>query len=139
MYVCMYDPFSLRSCMYVCMALGQQYGNYTNIRLVLRHFGGQLATEQRGTSELNVCPWSKREGAGHCEWRADRQLKPSRLHPKDLLDYLAKDHGSDLAQCEQAEAMIKGIMHGGLAEPFAAYRAGSPALARPTGVQPLGA
>ena len=43
-----------------------QYGNYTNISYVLRHFGGELATEQCGSKELNVCPWSLLEGAGHC-------------------------------------------------------------------------
>ena len=33
-----------------------QYGSYTNIRYMLRHFGGELATEQRGSKEINVCP-----------------------------------------------------------------------------------
>ena len=33
-----------------------QYGSYTNIWYVLQHFGGQLATEQRGSKEINVCP-----------------------------------------------------------------------------------
>ena len=36
--------------------LPHQYGNYTNIRYVLRHSGGELATEHRGSKELNVCP-----------------------------------------------------------------------------------
>ena len=45
--------------------LPNRYGNYTNIRYVLRHCGGELAREQRGSKELNVCPWSKLEGAGH--------------------------------------------------------------------------
>ena len=31
-----------------------QYGSYTSIRYVLRHFGGELATEQRGLREINV-------------------------------------------------------------------------------------
>ena len=38
-----------------------QYGRYTNIRYVLQHFGGELATEQRGSKEINVCPWSRPE------------------------------------------------------------------------------
>ena len=118
--------------------LPQQYGNYSNIRVVLRHFVGELATEQRGSKELNVCPWSKLEGAGHCTWRAVKHLRPSRLHPKDLLDHLAKDHGSDPAQYEQAEAMIKGFMPGGLAGPFAVAQAGSKALALTAGVRPSG-
>ena len=33
-----------------------QYGSYTNIRYVLLHFGAELATEQRGSKEINVCP-----------------------------------------------------------------------------------
>ena len=33
------------------------YGSYANIRYVLRHFGGKLATEQRGSKVINVCPW----------------------------------------------------------------------------------
>ena len=33
-----------------------KYGNYANIRCVLRHFAGELAMEQRGSKELNVCP-----------------------------------------------------------------------------------
>ena len=114
--------------------LPQRYGNYSNIKVVLQHFGGLLATEQQGSSELNVCPWFKLERAGHCTWRAGRHLKPSRLHPKDLLDHVAKEHRSDVAQREQAEAMIKGVMLGGLARPFAVARAGSKALALPIGV-----
>ena len=90
--------------------LSGPYGNYTNIRVVLQHFGGRLVGEQRGTGELNVCPWSQLEGAGQCPWRAGRHLKPSRLHPKDLHDHLARGHGSEPVQREQADAMIKGIM-----------------------------
>ena len=97
--------------------LPQQYASYSNIRVVLRHFGGELATEQRGSKELNVCPWSKLEGAGHSTWRAGKHLRPSRLHPRDLVDHLAKDHGSDPAQREQAEAMIKGQAVGAAWEP----------------------
>ena len=33
-----------------------QYGSYTNIRDVLRHFRGELTTEQRGSKEINVRP-----------------------------------------------------------------------------------
>ena len=33
-----------------------QSGSYANIRYVLRHFGGDLATEQRGSKGINVCP-----------------------------------------------------------------------------------
>ena len=33
-----------------------QYGSYTNIRYVLRLFGGERATEQRGSKVINVCP-----------------------------------------------------------------------------------
>ena len=43
--------------------LPQQYASDSNIRVLLRHFGGELATEHRGSKELNVCPWSKLEGA----------------------------------------------------------------------------
>ena len=43
-----------------------QYGSYANIRYVLQHFGGDLATEQRGSKAINVCPWSRLDGAGHC-------------------------------------------------------------------------
>ena len=44
--------------------LGVPYGSYSNIREVMKHFGGHLATEQRGVSDVNVCPWSRLEGAG---------------------------------------------------------------------------
>ena len=43
-----------------------QYGGYANIRYVLQHFGGDLATEQRGSKAIIVCPWSRLDGAGHC-------------------------------------------------------------------------
>ena len=92
--------------------------------------------EQRGSGQLKVCPSFKLEGAGHCPWRAGRHLKPSHLHSKDLLDHPAKEDGSDPAEREQAQAMVKGIMPGGLAEPFAVARAGSSALALPAGVPP---
>ena len=62
-----------------------QYGAYVNIRYVLRHFGGDLATDQRGTKTINVCPWSRLDGAGHCTWKAGTHCRPTHLHPKDLL------------------------------------------------------
>ena len=34
----------------------QKYGRYSNIRVVLRHFGGELATEQCGSKDFNVDP-----------------------------------------------------------------------------------
>ena len=82
------------------------YGSYCNICEVLKHFGGHLHTVQRGVSDVNVCPSSRLEGAGQCPWRAGRHLKPSHLNPLDLLDHLARDHGSDPAQRVQVEAMI---------------------------------
>ena len=63
-----------------------QYGGYANIRYVLQHFGGDLATEQRGSKAINVCPWSRLDGAGHCSWKAGKHCRPAHLHPKDLLD-----------------------------------------------------
>ena len=44
--------------------LGVPYGSYRNIRVVLKHFGGHLATKQHGVGDVNVCPWSKLQGAG---------------------------------------------------------------------------
>ena len=73
--------------------LAQQYGSYPNIMVVLRLFGEELATEQRGLKELNVCLWSKLEEAAYFAWRAGKHLRPSHLHPKDLLDHLARKHG----------------------------------------------
>ena len=102
-------------------------------------FRGELATEQRGSKELNVCPWSKLEGAGHCAWRDGKHLRPSHLHSKDLLDHLARDHGSHPAQGEQALAMMNGVVPRGLAGPFAAAQAGSKALALPAGAHHTGA
>ena len=116
--------------------LPHQYGNYANIRYVLRHVGGELATEQRGSKEFNVCPWSRLEGAGHCLWRAGKHLRPARLHPKDLLDHLARDKGSDPAQRDEAMAMINGVMPGGQAGLFASAQARSRALALPAGARP---
>ena len=118
--------------------LRQQYGSCSNIRVVLQHFRRQLATEQHGIGELNACPWSELEGASRCTWRAGQHLKPSRRQPKNFSDHLSKDHGSDPAQCEQAEAMIKGVMPRGLAGPFVVARAGSKALALPAGVHHSG-
>ena len=115
--------------------LNGPYGNYSNITVVLQHFGGHQATEQRGVSEVHVCPWSKLEGAGQCQWQAGRHLKPTHLNPRDLLDHMGRDHGSDPAQGEQAEAMIKGVIRGGLAGHFAVAEASWSTLARATGVQ----
>ena len=75
-----------------------QYGAYTNIRYVLQHFRGDLATEQRGTKTINVCPWSRLDGAGHCTWKAGTHCRPTHLHPKDLLDHIQRDHATDPAQ-----------------------------------------
>ena len=115
-----------------------QYGSYTNIRYVLRHFRGELATEQLGSKELNVCPCSRLEGAGHCSWRAGKHCRPAHLHPKDLLDHLMRDHGSDPAQRDQAMAMIASIMPGGQAGPFTSAQARSRSLALPTRARPAG-
>ena len=43
-----------------------QYGTHANIPYVLQHFGGDLATKQRGSKTIIVCPWSRLDGAGHC-------------------------------------------------------------------------
>ena len=96
-----------------------QYGSYTNIRYVLQHFGGDLATEQRGSKAINVCPWSRLDGAGHYSWKAGKHCRPAHLHPKDLLDHLQRDHAADPAQQDQVLAMLAGIMPGGQAGPFA--------------------
>ena len=114
-----------------------QYGSYTTIRYVLRHFGGELATEQRGSKEINVCPWSWLDGAGRCSWRAGKHCWPTHLHPRDLLDHLLRDHGADLAQRDQAMA-ISGVMPGGQAGPFASAQARSRTPALPTGAHPAG-
>ena len=58
---------------------------------MLQHFGGDLATEQCGTKTINVCPWSRLDGAGHCTWRAGTHCRPTHLHPKDLLDHIQRD------------------------------------------------
>ena len=98
-----------------------QYGSYTNIRYVLQHFCGDLATEQRGTKTINVCPWSRLDGAGHCTWKAGTHCRPTHLHPKDLLDHIQRDHATDPAQRDQALAMLAGVMPGG---PGGAFRVG---------------
>ena len=115
-----------------------QYGSYANIRHVLQHFGGELATEQRGSKVINVCPWSRVDGAGHRSWRAGKHCRPSHLHPRDLLDHLQRDHGADPAHRDQAMAMLAGIMPGGQAGPFASAQARSRALAMPTSARPAG-
>ena len=80
----------------------------------------------------------KARGGGLCAWRAGNLLRPAHLHPKDLLDHLARDHGSDPAHREQAVAMINGVMPGGLAGPSAVVQVGSKALALPAGARPAG-
>ena len=113
-----------------------QYGAYVNIRYVLQHFGGDLATEQRGSKTINVCPWSRLDGAGHCTWRAGKHCRPTHLHPKDPLDHIQRDHAADPAQRDQALAMLAGVMPGGQAGPFASAQARSRALTLPTGARP---
>ena len=113
-----------------------QYGAYANIRYVLQHFGGDLATDQRGTKTINVCPWSRLDGAGHCTWKAGKHCRPTHLHPKDLLDHIQRDHATHPAQRDQALAMLTGVMPGGQAGPFASAQAGSRALTLPTGARP---
>ena len=113
-----------------------QYGGYANIRYVLQHFGGDLATEQRGTKTINVCPWSRLDGAGHCTWKAGTHCRPTHLHPKDLLDHIQRDHATGPAQRDQALAMLAGVMPGGQAGPFASAQARSRALTLPTGARP---
>ena len=90
-----------------------QYGAYAKIRYVLQHFGGDLATEQRGTKTINVCPSSRLDGAGHCTWRAGTHCRPTHLYPKDLLDHIQRDHATDPAQRDQALAMLAAVMPGG--------------------------
>ena len=108
-----------------------QYGAYANIRYVLQHFGGDLDTEQRGTKTINVCPWSRLDGAGHCTWRAGKHCRPTQLHPKDLLDHIQRDHAADPAQRDQALAMLAGVILRGQAGPFASAQARSRALMLP--------
>ena len=113
-----------------------QYGAYANIRYVLQHFGGDLATEQRGTKTINVCPWSRLDGAGNCTWRAGKHCRPTHLQPKDLLDHIQRDHAADPAQRDQALAMLAGVMPGGQAGSFASAQARSRALMLPTSARP---
>ena len=113
-----------------------QYGSYANIRYVLRHFGGDLATEQCRSKGIDVCPWSRLDGAGHCSWKAGKHCRPAHLHPQDLLDHLQRDHGAEPAQRDQAIAMLAGIMPGGQAGPFASSQARSRGLAMPTSARP---
>ena len=113
-----------------------QYGAYANIRYVLQHFGGDLATEQRGTKTINVCPWSRLDGAGHCTWRAGTHCRPTHLHLKDLLDHIQRDHAADPANWDQALAMLAGVMPGGQAGTFASAQARFRALMLPTGARP---
>ena len=115
-----------------------QYGAYANIRYVLQHFGGDLATEQRGSKTINVCPWSRLDGAGHCTWRASKHCRPTHLHPKDVLNHIQRDHAADPAQRNQALAMLAGVMPGGQSRPFALAQARSRALMLPNGCPPCG-
>ena len=115
-----------------------QYGRYANIRYVLRLFGGDPATEQRGSKVINVCLWSRLDGAGHCTWKAGKHCRPAHLHPRDLLDHLQRDHGADPAQRDRATAMLAGIMRGGQARHFASAQATSRALAMPTSARLAG-
>ena len=92
-----------------------QYGASANIRYVLQHFGGDLATEQRWSKAINVCPWSRLDGAGHCTWRAGKRCRPAQLRPKDLLDHLQRVYEVGPAQQGQALAMLAGVMPGGQA------------------------
>ena len=110
-----------------------QYSSYANIRYMLQDFGGNLATEQRGSKVINVCPWSRLDGAGHCSWKAGKHCRPAHLHPRDLLDHPQRDHGADPAQRDQGI-----IMPGGQAAPFALSQARSRAVAMPTGAGPAG-
>ena len=87
---------------------------------------------------INVCPWSRLDGAGHCSWKAGKHCRPAHLHPKDMLDHIQRDHAADPAQQDQAMAMLAGIMRGGQAGPFASAQARSRALAWPTGARPTG-
>ena len=115
-----------------------QYGAYPSIRYVLQHFSGDLATEQRGSKAINVCPRSWLDGAGHCTWRAGKHCRPAHLHPKDLLDHLQRDHVAHPAQRDQSLAMLAGVMPGGQAGPFASAQARSRALMLPRGARPAG-
>ena len=115
-----------------------QYGSDTNIRYVLRHFGGKLATEQRGSKEINVCPWSQLDGADQCSWRAGKHCRPTHPHPRDLLDHLRRDQGPDPAQRDQAMAMLAGVVPRGHVGPFASAQARSRTFALPTGARPGG-
>ena len=58
-----------------------QYGNFANIRYVPRLFAGELATEQRGSKEIYVCPWFRLEGAGHCSWEPASTAGPPTSTP----------------------------------------------------------
>ena len=117
-------------------SLPPQYGAYANIRYVLQHFGADLATEQRGSKTINVCSWSRLDGAGHCTWRAGKNCRPTHLHPKDLLDHIQRDHAADPAQRDQTLAMLADVMPGGEAGPFASAGARFRALMLPTGARP---
>ena len=86
-----------------------EYGSYANIRYALQHFGDDRATEQRGSKAINVCPWSRLDVAGNFLGKAGKHCRPAHLLPKDLLDHLQRDHAADLAQRDQALAMLPAL------------------------------
>ena len=68
-----------------------------------------MAKEGRGLSDVNVCPWSKLEGACRWLWRAGRHVKPNHLNPRYLLDLLAR---GDLSRCDHQSLPSKlGLDH----------------------------
>ena len=87
---------------------------------------------------INLCPWSRLDGARRCSWRAGKHCRPINLHPRDLLDHLLRDHGADPAQRDQAMAMLAGVMPRGHAGPFASAQARSTTPALPTGARLAG-
>ena len=119
--------------------LSVPYGSYSNIHVVQKHFRGQVATGQHWKGHVNVCPWSKLEGALHCPWWACRHLRPNHLNLRDLIHHLAKDHRSDPSHREPTEAMITGVMPRGLMGPFATAQAWHLTVTQPSGVQSSGA
>ena len=95
-----------------------QYGGYANIRYVLQHFGSDLATEHRGSKAINVCPWSRLDGAGFCTrphsqeaaallrhlWRVDPELSPAKV--EDLRTALDQQ----LQQLETRVEELRGVL-----------------------------
>ena len=87
---------------------------------------------------INVCPWSRLDGAGRCSWCARKHCRPTHLHPRNPLDHLLRDHGSDPAQRDQVMAISAGTMPGCQAGPFASAQAKSRTLPFPTRARPAG-